>query len=214
MNIPKAVIFDMDGLMVDSEPLHFDTQDEVLKRRGKRFNLETKRQTLGRSLRDTVTLVKNEFGLQDSVDELMSARQNIFLELAREKLELRLGLLELVQKLHQAGIKMAVASSQQPEYVNWVVDHFNLRKYFPVVLSAQDVNDHAKPDPKIFLLAAEKLGVKPEGCVVLEDTVNGILAAKAAGMKGVAVYDSHFSKPEDFPMADLILTNLQDVTLV
>lgn len=206
----KAVIFDMDGLMVDSEPLHYLARDEFLKARGKSMNHQIESQILGRSLHEVESMIKEEFGLEDKVEDMMAEHQRRFLELIKGKLQLRSGLLELLEKLYQQGIVMAVASSQQSEYVNWVVDHFGLRKYFEVVISAEDVNGKGKPDPAIFLLAAKKLGVDPQNCVVLEDTVNGILAAKAAGMKGIAVYDPDFTKKEDFPMADQIFTSLKE----
>lgn len=208
-----AIIFDMDGLMVDSEPLHYQVRDEILTKHGKHMNMDFESKILGRSLREVEEMVKAEFVLEESVEWLMAEHQRRFLELIKTELKLRLGLIDLLKSLQDQKAKMAVASSQQPEYVNWVVDHFNLRPYFQEVLTAEDVNGKAKPDPGIFLKTAERLGVNPVECIVLEDTVNGILAAKAAGMKAIAVYDKDFTKAKDFPMADLVRTSLEEITL-
>lgn len=212
-SVTKLVIFDMDGLMVDSEPLHYQAQDEVLKRRGLRMNMDVKRQTLGRSLKETVEVVKDRFGLTEEVEELMAERQQCFLKLAYQELQLKPGLMELLCQL-EPKVKMAVASSQQAEYIHWVLENFKLKQYFSAVLTAQDVQGRSKPDPTIFLKAAGQLSVLNQRCVVLEDAVNGVVAAKAAGMKAVAVCDGHFYKKEDFCMADVVVESLAEVSLI
>ncbi len=207
----RAVIFDMDGLMVDSEPLHYQIRNEVLRTLGHQMNMQVEAKILGRSLREVETIIKEEFNLNESIEWLMEENEKIFLERMKTELKLRALVSELVRMLAEKDIKMAVASSQQPEYVNWAVEYFGFKSYFSVVLTGADVRGRSKPDPTIFLKTAEKLRVEPSDCLVLEDSVNGVLAGKGAGMKVIAVYDSHFNKPEDYPMANRVVSSLKEV---
>lgn len=209
----KAVIFDMDGLLLDTEGVYTEVTDLIAKRYGKSFDWALKQNTIGRGARDLSEYVINALELPLSVDEFLEVRQPMLDE--RFPLALPMpGAEALVRHLAASGIPIAVGTSSSIHYFHAKTErHQAWFELFETVVTA----DHpevgaAKPAPDIFLVAASKLGVDPADCLVFEDSPFGVTAAKAAGMYAVAVPDSHMPL-EQYEHADLVLGSLADFPL-
>jgi mannitol-1-/sugar-/sorbitol-6-/2-deoxyglucose-6-phosphatase len=147
-----------------------------------------------------------------SVEELTDALNAKVMDLIREKGKIKPGVKELIEIFHAQSIKMAIASSSTIRLIETVVDKFSLRKYFPVISSGDFVN-HGKPNPEIFLLAASELKVDPMYCIAIEDSFNGMIAAKAARMKLIAYLDDERYQDTKYDFADLKLESFHNFSL-
>jgi len=208
----KAVIFDMDGLMVDSEPISYKASDTLLRKYGHKLTdvpEEVLKDALGKRVKSFVSEYMKILDIDAPVEQLMEERSEIFLKDINENLKMMPGLIDLLKQLKANNLKIALASSATLKYINIVLDKFDLRNYFDVILSGDDVKK-GKPDPEVYLVAAEKLGLKPSECVVLEDALNGIKAAKAAGCKCIAIPGRI---KQDLSIADKIVISLNDIAM-
>jgi HAD superfamily hydrolase (TIGR01509 family) len=190
-----AVIFDMDGVLLDSEPLHHDVVNELLSQDGVRIDAEHYRGYLGTTLEYTWEDLIRRFGLGRTVDHYRSRYDDAILESYRRYSVPAPGALELVRGLRQRGLKLAVASSSRTLWVETALEKLGLGEAFDTVVTG-DMVTRSKPDPQIYLLAAERLGVDPARCLAIEDAPKGIASARAAGMMVVAVkteYTAHLS---------------------
>jgi len=194
MLAPQALIFDMDGLMIDSEPLWWDVERALAKEHGHPWSDELAHQCVGTGLPNTIATMKRELGLDIGIDEGVTWLVDTFISRLAD-LELKPGLIELVDASDEAGLGMAVASSSSLRLIHAVLDRFDMRERFAVVISGESVPNH-KPAPDIFLATAEQLGVPPHACVVLEDSVAGVKSAAAAEIPVIAIPE--FNK-EAFP---------------
>jgi len=205
---PRAVVFDLDGLMFNTEELYQDVGTEILRRRGKTFDAELLDGMMGRPANAALQLMIDFHGLKCTVSELMAETDSIFATLLEDRLQQMPGLAELLVALEKAGIPKAIATSSGPAFVRRVLNHFELAARFEFVLTCDDVLD-GKPHPEIYLLAAGRLGIQPAQMLVLEDSQNGCRAAVAAGAIAVAVPGGH-SLRHQFPGAALIADSLSD----
>jgi len=181
----RALLFDMDGLMVDSEPLWFEVEREFARARGGVWTEELGTQCIGQGLASTLRVMHASFGFP--VDVARDTLLIIELFVARvSELTLKAGFEELLGEAHSHGVPRALASSSARPLVDATLARFALRERFDAVVTG-DCVAHPKPAPDIFLEAARRLGVPPEGCVVLEDSLTGVRAAHAAGMRVIAV---------------------------
>ena len=179
----KAVLFDMDGVLIDSELHYVKAIWDLFDFLRVKITLEQRASMMGRSGVRIGAMIKEWFpALPYSASELTALYNNALLRALRDGVK---GLVDGVDKwldtLAQMGIRIAVASSSTAPMVDFVVDSFGVRRRAGVVLSARDITE-AKPNPEIFLKAAELLGVPRRSCLVIEDSQNGVNAAKAAGM--------------------------------
>jgi HAD superfamily hydrolase (TIGR01509 family) len=179
-----AVIFDMDGVLVDGEPLHFRAVNELLAEEGLSISLEAYKPYIGTKTgwRD----MARDLGLRRPLDEYAAVYREIILAKYRSEAEPLPGAVELVRALERAGVPLAVASSSIQPWVEACLERIGLRDAFPVLVTGSDV-DEGKPDPAIYRLAARRLGVPAERCLAFEDAPAGILSARAAGMTVWAV---------------------------
>jgi HAD superfamily hydrolase (TIGR01509 family) len=208
-NLIEAVIFDMDGVLVDSEPLQYEAYRRVFADHGAVVERdEFIRLWVGRGsvLHEHI----ERHGLRVSVEEVRRSKKTVYDELVREKLKLRPGLLGLLRRLHRQ-LLTALASSAHPDSVSVVLEKFKLTEYFDAILTGGDV-EHNKPHPEIYLKAAERLGVAPEQCLALEDSTAGVTSAKAAGMRVIAL-PHEYTRGQDFSRADLLITDLRNLRL-
>ena len=182
----EAVIFDMDGVLVDSEPMHFATTNEVLARRGARLERAEYDGFLGMAEVEFFARLVERFGLAEPAERLARERVAASLQAlsAGELLPME-GALEALLLLRADGRRLALASSATRAQVGLVVDGLGLRAVFSAIVSAQDVA-RGKPAPDLFLEAASRLGIAPAACVVVEDAPLGVRAARAAGMVALA----------------------------
>ncbi|HCS79163.1 TPA: HAD family phosphatase [Patescibacteria group bacterium] len=208
----SAVIFDLDGLLVDSTPLQLKASHKFLENYGKlHFTSHAGRE--GMRMIDIIEEYKDIYDLPGSVEDLYHQRQQIFFEMAHNELQLFPGALPLLAELNLRGLKLALATSGDRDYLQLIFAKFpELKNYFIVVISSEDVLQ-GKPSPEVFTKTAQKLGLPANECVVLEDSANGILAAKAAGMQVICVPNQNYPDA-DYSGADKIFSTLKEVASI
>lgn len=188
----KAFLFDLNGTMIDDMDFHNRAWHSILTEDlGKEISMEeTKLQMYGKNSE----LLERVFGkghfTQERMDELSKEKERRYQSAFKPHLKLIDGLDKFLEKAHQKGIKMAIGSAAIPFNIDFVLDNLNLRHYFPVTVSANDVV-YSKPDPETFVKAAELLNVKPEDCIVFEDNPKGVEAALNGGMKAIVLTTMH-----------------------
>jgi HAD superfamily hydrolase (TIGR01509 family) len=205
----KAVIFDMDGVMIDSEPIWEKTEKILLKRRGINYEPAYREKIVGLNQRDSALLLKETFGLPESIEELIEERISILLDLYKKELKPIPGLTHLLEQLKGKGFLIALASSSPLRVINFVLDQFSLKGFFSAIVSGEMVG-RGKPYPDIYLYVADKLRVTPNECIVIEDSINGVRAAKRAGMRCIAIPDKRLPL-DKFMEADVIVDRLSEV---
>ncbi len=210
-NAVKAVVFDLDGLMFNTEELYIDVGTELLRRRGKEFGKELLDKTMGRPSAVALQFMIDEHALAETVEELLAETDEIFPEILRTRLLPMPGLLELLSALERHGIPKAIATSSRRLFVDRVLAPFHFHPRFAFILTSEDIV-HGKPHPEIYLTAAARHGVSPPEMLVLEDSQNGCQAAVAAGAIAVAVPGDH-SRSHDFSGARLVASSLADERL-
>lgn len=208
----RAVVFDLDGLMFDTEALYHRVTSELLAEKGKVFTAEIMRAMIGRRAPEAGLALKKLAGLEESVDDLLTTIRQRFHALLEVAVHPTPGLFVLLDRLRDAEIPLAVATSSQRTYAEELLQSHGLRSRFEFVLASEDVA-HGKPDPEIYLAAVGRLGVDPASVLVLEDSPPGIIAAKGAGTFAVGVPHDH-SPADALKPADLIVDRLDDPALL
>jgi HAD superfamily hydrolase (TIGR01509 family) len=204
----RAVVFDLDGLMFNTEELYQEVGTELLRRRGCQFTVELLNQMMGRPSRVALQIMIDWHRLDATVEQLANETEEIFAEILDTRLELMPGLADLLTTLERGDVPKAIATSSGRRFVTNVLSRFDLEPRFAFVLTAEDVV-HGKPDPEIYQTASRRLGLRPAEVMVLEDSQNGCLAAAAAGTIAVAVPGGH-SRHHDFSRATLVAESLAD----
>lgn len=206
-----SVIFDLDGTLVDSEPNYYEAGRQTLAEHGVTdFSWADHERYVGVSTQETVADWKERYGLRASVEELFTAKNRRYLELARSSTRAYPRMREFVELLAAEDVPMAVASGSSPEAIAAVLVGTGLDAVLRTVVSADEVA-HGKPAPDVFLEAARRLGVRPEDCVVLEDAAPGAAAAHAAGMRCIAIpYVAAQADAAEFATAGLLLRGGQE----
>lgn len=204
----RAVCFDMDGLMFNTEELYVQVGTELLRRRGRQLTQELLDRMTGRPSYVSYQVMIDEHGLTDTVADLQRETDEIFPPIIERELATMPGLLELLAALDDAEMPFGLATSSRRGHTQRVLDRFDLRKRFRFLLTSEDVAN-GKPDPEIYLTAAERLEVAPAEMLVLEDSEAGCAAAVAAGAYAVAVPGPH-GRHFRYPGARLIADSLED----
>ena len=207
----RAVVFDMDGLMFNTEDVYFQVGDLVLQRRGCRFSRELSDAMMGRPPRPAFEVMIAWHQLAATWEELKAESEEAFLLLLDEQLAPMPGLLELLSALERRKIPKAIGTSSSRRLVDACLSRLHLADRFQFILSAEDIA-RGKPDPEIYLTAARRFGLPAAEMMVLEDSSTGCKAAAAAGAYTVAVPGSH-SKEQDFSVAHLVIDTLADARL-
>lgn len=206
----KAIIFDMDGVIIDSEPLHMKLERELLEEFGGKISKEEHDTFVGTTDYHMWSTFKDKFNLEPSVDELIKTKKERFIQNIH-KVELVDNFYEFMLELYNEGYPLALASSNNRKNVDLIMERFDLDKYLKVSISGEEVVN-SKPDPEIFLKAAKKLDVKPQNCLVIEDAIAGVLAAKSAGMKCIGLKNPN-SGNQDLSKADLVVESFKELAL-
>jgi len=208
----SAALFDMDGLMIDSDQIISRAYETVLKEYGKepQFNSRGIVHTPGISAVDNWKNLVKVYGIDADINELAAKKNRLHVEYMKEGVNAMPGLMELLPTLREHNIKMAIASSSNRELVESVVQHLGIKQYFDAIVAGGEV-PHGKPAPDIFLVAAANLEVAPEDCVVFEDAIDGVRAAKAGGMSCIAIPSLDNLDNPEFKIADAVLPSLGQV---
>ncbi len=204
----RSVVFDLDGLMFNTEELYDEVGGRMLRRRGKEFTRELKYEMMGRPSRIALQIMIDWHGLADSVEQLQDETTEIFKDLLPARLETMPGLIDLLDALEAGGFPKAVATSSRPHFTQTVLSRFSLVERFSFILTAEDVT-HGKPHPEVYLTAAERFGHPPQQMLVLEDSENGCRAAVDAGAFAVAV-PGQFGDRNEYRGAKFIAESLAD----
>lgn len=204
----KAILFDMDGVLVDTEPEYRKIEAVIFKRLGIAPEEEDLKGSVGKGMLDVWTEFKEKYGFAEDPEELAVLEthmsRQIYLSGSLKPIE---PAIELLKSCAARGFKIAVATSSFRENAQNVMDRLRLKTLVDVIISGEMVSN-TKPSPDIFLLASKLLGAAPEECVVIEDSKNGVIAAKAAGMKAIG-YKTPES-PQDLSGADIIIDSFEN----
>ena len=203
-----AVAFDLDGLLVNTEDLYQHVGSEMLRRRGRTFDLDLLDAMMGRPQRVALGVMIEWHGLEDTIDELAVETRQIFESLLDEGLRPMPGAVALVSRLVAGGLPRGVATSSGPDFAHDVLGRVGLLERFDFVLTSADVT-HGKPHPEIYETAAARFGVQPGRMLVLEDSAAGCRAAVTAGAVTVAVPGGH-SRRHDFSGVRFVAESLGD----
>ncbi len=205
----RAVIFDMDGVLVDSEPFGFEALRRVMARYGLGYSEEENAEFLGRTTLESCRTLRARHALPDAVEALADFYiQEMLEQIGKGPIPMP-GVPEVLVRLRAAGYPLALASSAEVRVIHANLTALALAPLFEAVVSGTQVA-RGKPAPDVFVAAAERLAVAPEGCLVVEDSRNGLLAAKAAGMRCAIVPCAH-TRHQDFREADHHLAALPDL---
>jgi beta-phosphoglucomutase family hydrolase len=210
MTRSKAVIWDMDGVIADTAPYHLIAWQQVFTKRGVSFTEEDFKRNFGQR---NDTIIRNTLGEDISLSEINAIareKEENFRRIVEQNIRPLPGAIKLIKSLAEHGFKTAVASSAPIENIQLILGGLGISNYFQHFVSGREVTE-GKPSPQGFLLAAQKLGVQPENCIVIEDAVAGVTAARRAGMHCLAVTNTH--PRQSLIGADLIIDSLEEVSV-
>jgi HAD superfamily hydrolase (TIGR01509 family) len=207
----ECVIFDLDGVVVDSEQVWDDVREQLVHERGGRWHDGAQAAMMGMSSTEWSRYMHDELGLAESPSEINDEVVRLMLERYRDSLPLLDGAVDAVHRL--AGtFTLAVASSSNLPLIEAVLDGAGISEPFAVVVSSEEV-PRGKPAPDVYLEAARRLGAEPAQCAAVEDSSNGLRAAHAAGMRVLAFPNVHYPPAADaLALADVVLTSLEELT--
>jgi HAD superfamily hydrolase (TIGR01509 family) len=205
----KAVVFDMDGVIADSEPIHVKAEKESLLAYGVRLSDEELHGFMGFGIEPMLEKLIEKYRVDVDPGTLYRAHQANLMNQMRLSVEPIPGSVELIRLLRDLGIPVGLASSAFRQLVDLVLGKFGIRSSFRIVVTVDDITK-SKPDPEIYLKAAERLGADAGACLAIEDSTNGVRAAKAAGMSCVG-FRSPNSLNQDLGAADRIVDDLREI---
>ena len=206
-----TIIFDMDGVIIDSEPLWEKAEIQLVKDHGKTYSDSYRNKIIGLNQKDSVNILKNTFNLNTSVEDILEQRKKILIDIYKKELKVFPGIFNILEETRSKGYKTGLASGSPESVINFVMDKFGLDDYFSAILSGDSANE-GKPSPEIYLATAEMLRSRPENCIAIEDSVNGVLSVKNAGMYCIAVPHPEL-EIELYSSADFIYENISEVNI-
>ncbi|NMA65703.1 MAG: HAD family phosphatase [Clostridiaceae bacterium] len=208
----KALVFDMDGVIIDSEPLQIEIIVQVLKQLGGNSKPEEIYEFVGATNDELWATLKKRHNIKKSVKEILeihdSYKKKRFPEAKLETVE---GIPELIKEAKRKGLKIALATSSTKFLAEYILKRFDIYQYFNILVTADDISN-SKPNPEIYIKAANLLGVNSDECIAIEDAHLGVKAAKAAGMKCIAYVNPNSGK-QDLTDADIIVSSIKDIEL-
>jgi len=206
---PQAVVFDMDGVLLDSEPIGYEAMRLVMRAQGAPYDEAENDEFVGRTTPESFRILRDRRGLRTGIDELVRQFCEAKIRLINESARPLPGVPEVLERVRAAGYRLALASSAEIPVIAATVETLGLAGCFELRVSGEEV-PRGKPAPDVFLEAARRLAVAPRDCLVVEDSRNGLLAARAAGMR-CAVVPCSATLGHDFTEADYRLRTLPDL---
>lgn len=205
-----AVLFDMDGVIADSE-LHWDEIDATMLRGfGIDYHGEHKNEVHGKGFDPAMTFYKTHYKLAPPLGELVAQRRDIAATYYAQHVALFDDVKTVLQELRAMPVKIALATSSLRVLALSFLARHDIEKYFETIVAGDEV-EHTKPAPDLYLKAAEKLGIAPQKCLVVEDSLAGVDSGKAAGMRVAAIPDARFVSAADYTRADFVLSRLREI---
>tara|TARA_Y100001960_G_C14462961_1_gene722981 strand:+ start:97 stop:762 length:666 start_codon:yes stop_codon:yes gene_type:complete len=195
----KAICFDMDGIIVNSEPYHFKATQLALMKYGVKYSNEQGKLFVGKTVKDTMTAIckENKIG---NVNQIIEYRESLFFEMLEKQIQLREGILDILKLIKSKNIKACIVTSGLKNYMTKVIEKFDIGDYFQTFITLEDVNN-PKPDPSPYFKAAKALKEPPHLCCAFEDSTIGIQSAFLAGMYPIAIPGPE-TKQDNFYLAN------------
>jgi len=211
VSLLRSIIFDLDGVLADSEPWWNQIDAKLLTEYGATYRGEYHQNVVGVSYRLAVEFYKKAFALSVPTEEMMRRRGEIATEFFANRVGVFPPVKEVLEELRQMKLHLAVATSSVTASARPFLDRHHLTAFFEVIVTGEKV-EHGKPAPDIYLRAADKLGIPADACLVVEDALPGVAAAKAANMRVAALPDKRFVNPREYEKkADYVLSSLKEL---
>jgi len=209
----QCIIFDMDGVIIDSEPIHIASEKEIFNRMGIRLSDEEHHSFVGTTSEIMWGKLKSKFNLPFSVSELVELNTACFMKNLENRITIEPieGILNLIKQLDNEGFILVLASSSHSSQISYILNKLKLSHYFQSIISANDVK-HGKPNPEIFLKAAESVHLDADCCIVIEDSYNGVIAAKNANMKCIGFKNPN-SGNQDLSKVDIEIKSFKELSV-
>jgi HAD superfamily hydrolase (TIGR01509 family) len=207
----QAVIFDMDGVIVDSERHWKSVEGHFLQSIVPGWTAADQGKIIGLSVHDLYRMLVDDYGLRHAEEDFLELYHEMARDIYGRKASLLEGFEESLALLPGNNVKVGLASSSPMSWIDIVLDRFDLRDKFVIVVSADELQGEGKPSPAIYLRTAQRLGVQPEQCIVIEDSKNGALSARRAGMFCVGIRNG-FNDEQDLSAADMIIKSFHEIS--
>ncbi|MEK6981549.1 MAG: HAD family phosphatase [Candidatus Micrarchaeota archaeon] len=207
--IVKAIIFDMDGVLIDSQDLHFKAEIQTVKQFGHKITKKELIEYLGWNERAFWTEIIKKYNINTTVEELQRIERPIYEEILQKNLKEDKKLQKLLKNLKTKNLKLAVASSSPRRWIKMVLVGLKIEEFFDIIVAGDEIKN-SKPNPEIFLRAAKKLEIAPQECIVIEDAPAGIKGANKAGMKSIALI-TKINKNLDLSEAKFKIEKLEEI---
>jgi beta-phosphoglucomutase family hydrolase len=204
----KAIIFDLDGTLIDSESNYYEADKKVLAEYGIfNFDQEMKKKYIGIGTKDMMQDIREKYSIADTIEDLVKKKNQYYIEIARTNTIVFPEMKKFLEILKENEYPLALASGSSLEIINMILSITNLNDFFDIRVSA-DIVEKGKPEPDLFIETARQIGILPENCLVVEDSQYGVEAAKRASMYCVAIpYLAEETMANSFMMADILIKN-------
>jgi beta-phosphoglucomutase family hydrolase len=207
----KAVIFDLDGVIAETEHIHIQAEKQAMLKYGVKISEDELHQYTGTTAKQMFTELIRKYKLNTTFDKIFKEKEKILFKLLEKDVQPTKGVIELLCELKQMKLKLGIASSSHKRLINYILRRLEIRHLFDSVIGAEDIT-HSKPNPEIFLMCAKTLNANPVECLVVEDAKLGVEAAKTAEMKCLG-YRNPSSGKQDLSKADLITDDLSKLDI-
>ena len=211
MQMIKAVIFDMDGVIVESEQMHIVAEQQTLLKYGVHISAEELHTYTGTTAKFMFNKLIRKYGLDTTFEKIFGEKEEVLFRLLDEGVRPTKGVIDLLLRLKRKKVKLAIASSSHRRMISYVLGKLEIADLFDSVVGAEDVTN-GKPDPEIFLTCAKQLDLRPEECLVVEDSKLGVEAAKKAGMRCLGFINPS-SGDQDLSKADSVTNDFRRLNL-
>jgi len=207
-----TIIFDLDGVLIDSELYWQKDEMPFLKKLIPTWNSKHERKIIGMNVDNLYQYLVSEFKMKVSKKEFLKGYDQLALAIYQKKTQLLPNSIDLLQRLNQEKYTIAMASSSPRHWIDWLLERIDISKFFTLIISAEDSGGKGKPSPEIYLYTAKKLKKNPKECLAIEDSHNGVLAAKNAGMRCIGIRNG-FNDDQNLSRCDMIISDFKELTI-